>query len=329
MFSFSKLENNNLSKIDIDIIAECSIRGNFITDSVSNKIVDIEEFENYLQDKMKNNLSALKFENIIRNVFYNYFPILQSSFIHVISTNYLKNNYLEYFHNLIIFEKRRSFISEIYNTEANIMLMVIDSIIFHISHNYYTEEALQQLVKLSKDTNISYHYLLCKLSKIYESRGDRVRILLMVDLLSEQDKYDLLGTTIEMGNAYLFADIENSLILDNFDQFVSQKLTDEENLCKVIRSYDAIKPNLLWLNRSSFLRKILLSIPEKIPLTLEHILQLAIKESMFDIVIELGECFPKKRILEIISSKNDKLLLDKFFSKYKKYPEIKKWAPFI
>jgi hypothetical protein len=124
--------------------------------------------------------------------------------------------------------------------------------------------------------------------------------------------------------------MENALGDGEFFDYVKDRLTDDDPICQAIRNmYSENNSSISYLEKSVNLRRLLLDNPKKMSQTLEHILQIAAAVGCYDIVIQLGTCFPKKRILGLLTAHGDHVLIDKFFFLYKDYPEIKNLTAFI
>lgn len=322
MEPFILLEKNYLSKSDRESIVEKL--------TVSGILLD-QEFETYMMHQLSNNIKLDKFENLARNIF-NYYELatlLRGPFVEFIATSYLKDNFHDYFQHLVKFDKRRFAVPAVYSLEFDIIFKMVNRIIFHVSHNYRIEESLQWLKRLAQDTSYKYHTLLCFLGEDFIDRGDKVRVLFLVDALDVVDKYELLGTSL-YNKSIVFDEVEASLSEDNFFEYTKEHINDDSLLCHAIKNSQRIDANLAWLNKGSLLKKLMLENPSNIMQTLEHILQIATNDRFFDIVIQLGSCLSKKKILGILTSQeNSDHLVDKFFFLYKDYPEVKNLAPFI
>jgi hypothetical protein len=320
--------DNPLAKLELDSISK-SDRQNILDylDAIGFK--GESEFIHYLKWRFFHKMPTRNFENFARNIFNYDMPTLKDHFANFMANAYLMNDFESYFQRLVVFDKRRFAVESLYSPELDIVMAVVHRIIYHVSHGHRLESALPLLQNLSKDTSIKYQMLLLLLGEQYYVRGDKVRVLLMIDKLDYSDRYELLAMSLLKGSS-LFVEIQETFSEDQFREYVQQHMKDNDTLCRTIRTGECAG----HLCRSSKLGnhqllRTLIENAEAIPETLEHLLKTATDSSYFDIVIQLGCCFPKKRILEIIASQNDPDLLDKFFFLYKDYPEVKKLAPFI
>jgi hypothetical protein len=84
----------------------------------------------------------------------------------------------------------------------------------------------------------------------------------------------------------VFAEMEDALGDGRFFDYVNEQMTDNGSLCKTIQSlYTMNNSCLSRLEKSINLRRLLFDNPERIPKTLEHVLQLATTAERFDIFI--------------------------------------------
>lgn len=298
-------------------------RNELAYDLVARGILVENEFTNYLRYRLSNGMTLISFHNLIENVFgYSSInSIVGDAFVDLLSSAYLKGNFLPYFQHIISCHHKNDVSDPNRLVILDILMRIVHRTIYHISHDYNLIEALQRCMDLSKETSISYPNVLFWLGEQYYKKGDRVHNLLMIDSLELPDRYNLLAIAVK-SNSQVAQDLEESLAEDKFFEYAQEVIHDEDHLCKSIRSIN------LRL-RGNHLKRLLTQSPQRIPKTLNHILEVAVNNLDFDIVIQLGSCFPKKKILEIITAQNDYELLDKFFFLYKDYPEIKKLAPFI
>lgn len=200
----------------------------------------------------------------------------------------------------------------------------------YIDHTYTTWSVIDYLKNLSKETGISFGRLFVIFGHNCLSSGNKLRFLLYIDDLELSDRYDILIESCHISHNSVFYAMENSLGDGDFFDYVANKMADENPLCQAIRSlYSVNNSSLSQLEKSSNLQKLLFNNPEKMSQTLEHILQIATEIGSYDIIIQLGNCFPKKRILGILTAHDDPILIDKFFFLYKECPEVKNLTPFI
>lgn len=205
----------------------------------------------------------------------------------------------------------------------------ITSEILNILNNFGQSEGIEKLRKLSEESK-------CSFIQIFENFGancliqeGKFEFQLYLDLLTTSEKYDLLISTIRNDNwSYI---MEDALGDGEFFDYTNKKIKDQSPLCQKILSACVTKEHAFF-RRLPFcfnLKRLLFNNSEKIPQTLEYLLQAFIELEVYDMVIQLGEYFPKKRILGILTSHGDPVLIDKFFSLYKEYPEIKNLTAFI
>ncbi len=206
----------------------------------------------------------------------------------------------------------------------------IQSKVSIIDHTYTVWSVIDYLRSLSKETGVSFGRLFVIFGHNCLSSGNKLRFLLCIDDLDLSDRYNILIESCNISHNKVFYAMENSLGDGEFFDYVSDQMSDENPICQSIRAiYSANNSSFSQLEKSSNLQKLLFNNPEKMPQTLEHILQVAVEVASYDIIIHLGNCFPKKRILGILTAHGDTVLIDKFFSYYKEYPEIKNLTPFI
>lgn len=206
----------------------------------------------------------------------------------------------------------------------------IISKINNIDHTYTAWSVIDYLQKLSNEDEVSFAKLFVLFGSKCISDGEKIRFILYLDNLQLSDRYEILIESCIISHGVVFYEMENALGDGEFFDYIKDKLSDDSLFCQAIREmYSAYNYSIFQLEKSNNLQKLLLSNPEKMPQTLEHILQVAIKVGSYDIIIQLGTCFPKRRILSILTEHGDQNLIDKFFFLYKEYPEIKNLTPFI
>lgn len=206
----------------------------------------------------------------------------------------------------------------------------IQSKINIIDHTYTVWSVVDYLQNLSKETRVSFGRLFVIFGHKCLSDGEKLRFLLYIDFLELSDKYDVFIESCAISHNSVFYEMENALGDGEFFDYVSDQMADENPLCQAIRSmYSAHNSSLSQLAKSSNLLKLLFSNPKKMPQTLEHIFRAALEVESYDIIIQFGACFSKKRILGILITHGDPILIDKFFFLYKEDPEIKNLTPFI
>jgi hypothetical protein len=177
------------------------------------------------------------------------------------------------------------------------------------------------------ETHTSIDSLLEK-AAFFHKDNSKLQILLMLESLGDEKKFELLIEACRKNHVIL--DSMVGYLGRNFCRYILNHLEDDGELCQVllgIKTWDFSPLNAL-VGSINF-RRLLFQNADKVPKTLEHILQVAEDAEYYDIVIQLGSCFPKRRILSILLEQNDKTLIDKFFFLYKDYPEVKSLTPFI
>lgn len=320
--------DNPLSKLELDSVSK-SDRQEILDYLDALGFKGESEFIHYLKWRFFHKIPTKNFENFARNIFNYNMQTLKDHFVNFMANAYLMNDFESYFQRLVVFDKKRFAVESLYSPELDIVLAIVNRVIYHVSHEYRIEKALPLLKNLSEDTSIKYQTLLLLLGEQYYVRGDKVRVLLMIDALDYSDRYELLAVSLYKDSS-IFVEVQETFSEDQFREYVQKHITDDDTLCSTIRTNECAG-SLCKASRlgSHQLLRVLIESASTIPKTLEHLLKTATDCSYFDIVIQLGCCFPKKRILEIIASQNDPNLIDKFFFLYKDYPEVKKLAPFI
>lgn len=206
----------------------------------------------------------------------------------------------------------------------------IQSKIYSIDHTFTSDSVCNFLQNLSKESGISFVRLFVMFGGRCLAEGEKLRFLLYLDDLSLSDRYDILVEACSISHIKVFYAMDSSLGDGEFFDYVKEKMDDDNPICQYIREiYSEYNTTIFQLEDSGNLQKLLFDNPGKMLRTLEHILQVAIQVENYNIIIRLGSCFPKKRILKILTSADDSSLIDKFFSLYKKDPQIKKLTPFI
>jgi hypothetical protein len=200
----------------------------------------------------------------------------------------------------------------------------------NIDHTYTSCSVIDYLQKLSKETGVSFVKLFVIFGNNCLSTGDKLRFILYVDGLDLSDRYNVLIESCTISHTKVFYEMENALGDGEFFDYVKDRMTDDNLICQSIRNmYSENNSSISYLEKSINLRRLLFNNPEKMSQTLEHILRIAVEVKCYDIVIQLGTCFPKKRILGLLTAHGDHILIDKFFFLYKDYPEIKNLTAFI
>lgn len=206
----------------------------------------------------------------------------------------------------------------------------IISKINNIDHTYTAWSVIDYLQNLSKETGVSFVKLFVIFGNNCISSGNKLNFLLCVDSLDLSDKYNVLIESCSISHTKVFYEMENALGDGEFLDYVKDRMSDNNPICQAIREmYSEKNSSIYYLEKSINLRRLLFNNPEKMSQTLEHILQIAAEVGCYDIVIQLGSCFPKKRILGLLTAHGDHVLIDKFFFLYKEYPEIKNLTAFI
>lgn len=199
-----------------------------------------------------------------------------------------------------------------------------------IDHTYTAWSVVDYLQNLSKETEVSFGKLFVIFGHKCLSDGDKLRFLLYIDSLNLPDKYDVLVESCTDSYIQVFREMENALGDGEFFDYVKDKIEDDAPFCQALRKiYSPNNDNISYFEAQCNLWKLLFSNLEKIPKTLEHILQVAIAVKDYYLIIYLGEFFSKKRILGILTAHGDTVLIDKFFFLYKGCSEIKNLTPFI
>lgn len=200
----------------------------------------------------------------------------------------------------------------------------------NINHTYTVWSVIDYLQSLSKETGVSFVRLFVMFGDKCVSDGEKTRFILYLDSLELQERYDVLVESCTISHNKIFYEMENALGDGEFFDYVKDRLSDDNPICQTIREmYSENNSSISYLEKSINFRRLLFDNPDKMSQTLEHILQVAIKVGSYDIIIALGSCLPKKRILGILTSHGDSVLIDKFFFLYKDYPEIKNLTAFI
>jgi hypothetical protein len=208
--------------------------------------------------------------------------------------------------------------------------LYILSKINNIDHTYTAWSAIDYLKNLSEETGISFTRLFVIFGNNCISAGEKLRFLLYLDNLTLSDRYDVLVESCTISHIHVFYEMENALGDGEFFDFVKEQMTDDNPICQYIREiYSKNNSSILSLEKSINFRRLLFNNTEKMSQTLEHILQVAVEVGSYDIIIQLGACLSKRRILGILTEHGDPNLIDKFFFLYKEYPEIKNLTPFI
>ena len=233
-----------------------------------------------------------------------------------LSQEYLKGNFVNYYQ-----ASTKEF-------KTDFGLLVLHRTVYHISHNYSRQDAISKLRIIVEDTKYSLGVVLNLFGTLCLKRGDKFKLLLYLDDFSLEERYDLFTESCR-SNSKVFLEMEDALGNGEFYEYVFNRMADNDTFCATIRSLNTINSSLSYLEKTPNIRKLLFENAEKIPQTLEHILQFAVNAKNYDIVIQLGAYFPKKRILQILTSQGDQQLIEKFFFLYKHYSEIKRLAPFI
>jgi hypothetical protein len=300
-------------------LASRHLRDKIVEEHTASGVLAEYEFEVYLHSRMSQGIDPEKFGNIVQNIYVygDLRRLLGDKLADIMSSEYLKGSFLSYYQ-----EITKSF-------SADFALLLVHRTTYHISHNYSNSEALEKSQQLSVDTGFRLAPLLCLLGNHCVERGDKIKFLLMLDQIDLPARYDLLVESCR-SNSKIFKEMDDALGDGRFFDFVNETMSDDSDFCQAIQSISQMNnSSLSYLEHSLNLRKILFQNPEKIPVTLEHVLRLAEAAQRYDIVIQLGSCLPKKKILGILTAHGDPNLIDKFFFLYKNYPEIKKLAPFI
>lgn len=300
-------------------LASRNLREKVVEEHTASGVLAEYEFEVYLHSRMSQGIDDELFTNIVQNIYVygDLRRLLGEKLADLMSQEYLKGNFVSYFKKMTM------------AFPNDFGLLVAHRTMYHISHSYSQQETIERTRQLSYDSGYTLQWLLLILGTHCMERGDKMKFLLMLDHLDMSERYDLL---VESSKTYniVFNEMEEALGDGRFFDYVNERMVDNSSLCKAIRSIFTMHNSALSrLEQSINLRRLLFNNPEKIPQTLEHVLQLATTAERYDIVIQLGSCFPKKRILGILTAHGDPNLIDKFFFLYKNYPEIKRLAPFI
>jgi hypothetical protein len=300
-------------------LASRSLREKVVEEHTASGVLAEYEFEVYLHSRMSQGIEKEKFINIVQNIYVygDLRRLLGEKLADMMSTEYLKGNFLDYF-------------QSISNTfSSDFALLVLHRTTYHISHNYSNHEMLERAKELATDSGFRLPPLLCLLGIHCLERGDKIKLLLLIDQMELAERYDLLVEACRSNNK-IFREMEDALGDGRFFDYVNERMQDDSDFCQAIQSISQMNSSSLsYLESSINMRRLLFQNPEKMPVTLEHVLQLAQAAQRYDIVIQLGSCLPKRKILRILTAHGDLNLIDKFFFLYKNYPEIKKLAPFI
>jgi hypothetical protein len=300
-------------------LASRSLREKVVEEHTASGVLAEYEFEVYLHSRLSQNIEDEKFTNIVQNIYVygDLRRLLGEKLADFMSSEYLKGNFVHYFQKMA------------FAFPNDFGLLLAHRTVYHISHNYNQSDMVAKTRVLAQHTDYTLSWLMTILGTHCIERGDKFKFLLLLDHLELSERYDLLVESSRTHNM-VFSEMEDALGDGRFFDYVNEQMTDESSLCKAIRSiYTMHNSSLSKLEQSINLRRLLFNNPEKIPQTLEHVLQLATTSERYDIVIQLCSCFPKKRILGILTAHGDPNLVDKFFFLYKNYPEIKRLAPFI
>lgn len=300
-------------------LASRDLRNKVVEEHTASGVLAEYEFEVYLHSRMSQGIEDDKFTNIVQNIYVygDLRRLLGEKLADFLSSEYLKGNFVSYFKKMAM------------AFPNDFGLLLAHRAMYHISHNFSQQEMVTRTRQLAYDSGYMLQWLLLILGTHCIERGDKFKFLLLLDHLEMSERYSLLVESSKTHNM-VFSEMEDALGDGRFYDYVNEQMSDNSPLCKAIRSiYTMHNSALSKLENSINLRRLLFSNPERIPETLEHVLHLATTSERYDIVIQLGSCFPKKRILGILTAHGDPNLVDKFFFLYKNYPEIKKLAPFI
>jgi hypothetical protein len=149
----------------------------------------------------------------------------------------------------------------------------------------------------------------------------------LMDSLEVSDKIDLIIHSFNFPS--LLDSFQYVIDQDEVHNILSSTIINQGDQAPLtIKVREGILPISVLL-RMNPLMKLLLSNGAHIPLTAAFLLQNAIKEECWDLLIDLGEIFPKKEILKTLTKCPHKHMITTFIVRYKEDPEIKRLIPFI
>lgn len=155
-----------------------------------------------------------------------------------------------------------------------------------------------------------------------------LRSVWIMESLEFQLQYEILIKSLETCSL-AFPALIKTITSPSMYQFLFDKLHDngdDDPFAIAIRT--CIMPISVFANLN-LLTQILIRLFEKIPNTLQHLSNRAEESGLWDYVMALGTNKNKKELLKSIVKAKDQDLIDRFFSLYKNYPEVKHLTPFI
>jgi len=277
-------------------------------------------FDEYLDKRLKEDISIERFTNIIKNICIHE-PVklsfnLTEILLDVVSKEYLRGN-IKYFQFLSKFGANNYICSEL-----------IMRTTYHVSHNYIISKSIEYCKEIANHADVDVCNVLSKLCLQHYSALNKTNVVLLIDALDLRLRYRLMVYSCK--NAYpVFFDIINSMTYSAFYSLISNDIRNNKENSKIVC---AIRENNMIqydLNRCKFLMKLLFTENKFLPNTIDYICQQAIMTKNWDFLIEMAEFYDKKKILKAIASSNDIEAIDKFFSTYKHDLAVKIFAPFI